>query len=369
MPTLFDLFKKYTSEKYPEFQFFQFKDEKVFVGMIEEKLREKGILAARDQFNDMEMEEILSKCGEVYDTKMTVEPDPDVLDPNFKVIINKKMMSKFSFCHHCEKFILEGKVQKCSGCQTTYHYNGQCNPVPYCYPCRNAIPANKELDYIWPLELFKERRRPFLTRPKKLPDIVDRSLFDAARDQILTKGNHFIHSGKYTTRNHLKRDFIFFPSFNKELIRLAKKDEELIEQFREEVFLSPIMIAQVPGMGLGVIASRDIEALEFICFYAGDVINQAYANRHGLSEYNFQLSEGPEMTKTFSIIPTEYWSFGPILNHADGGKSNCRSLRFIGENGVEIIIFAEKPIRKGEQLLYDYNLGGGGHYETNGFKK
>jgi hypothetical protein len=57
-----------------------------------------------------------------------------------------------------------------------------------------------------------------------------------------------------------------------------------------------------------------------LTYNAGDIINQAYANRHCLSEYTFQLCEGPEMTKTFSIIPTEFWSFGPILNHADDGK-------------------------------------------------
>ncbi len=128
--------------------------------------------------------------------------------------------------------------------------------------------------------------------------------------------------------------------------------------------LSPIIITEIPGMGLGVVASRDIEAYEFICFYAGDIICQAYANRKGLSEYNFHFSDGPDMTKTFSIIPTEYWSFGPILNHGDQGQSNCRSFKYIGQYGIEIIIFAEKAIKRGEHLLYNYNLGGTGSYHT-----
>lgn len=162
----------------------------------------------------------------------------------------------------------------------------------------------------------------------------------------------------------MRKGFTFYPSFNKEIVRISKRDEELIEQFRNEIYLSPIMIEKIEGMGLGVIASRDIEAYEFICFYAGDIINQAYANRHDLSEYNFQYCDGPEMTKTFSIIPKEYWSFGPILNHANEGKSNCRSFKFIGEHGIEIIIFAEKPIKRGEQLFYNYNLGGKGAYNT-----
>ena len=63
---------------------------------------------------------------------------------------------------------------------------------------------------------------------------MDKKLYEMTKDQIISKrGNLSLNVGKYTTQNHLKRDFIFYPSFNKEIPRLSKRDEDLIDKFRQ----------------------------------------------------------------------------------------------------------------------------------------
>ena len=52
------------------------------------------------------------------------------------------------------------------------------------------------------------------------------------------------------------------------------------------------------------------------------------------------------MSKTFVICPKEYWSFGPKINHGGQDKANCRSMKFIGDRGIEVIIVANKKFIK-----------------------
>lgn len=117
-----------------------------------------------------------------------------------------------------------------------------------------------------------------MTKPK-LPELYDVKVYDDSIDEVLKhKGRYFDILGKYTTINHYRRDFIFYPTYNQNIKRLGEEDEKIMESFHNENFLSPIEITKIYGMGLGAVASRDIEKYEFLCFYSGDIINQAYAN-------------------------------------------------------------------------------------------
>lgn len=133
--------------------------------------------------------------------------------------------------------------------------------------------------------------------------------------------------------------------------------------YHHDMYYPPILIGNDPQMGKGIFAYRDIKAHEFICFYAGDIINQAYVNAKMSDTYSFEYCRGPSMSTTFVICPHEYWSFGPILNYTKLKKANCQSLKYITDKGIEVIIYATKDIKKGEQLLYDYNAGKKGDYK------
>lgn len=88
-----------------------------------------------------------------------------------------------------------------------------------------------------------------------------------------------------------------------------------------------------------------------------------------LDEYSFEFCQGPSMSTTFVIRPIEYWSFGPILNYTKIGKANCQTLKCMTERGIEVIIYSTKDIKKGSQLLYDYNAGKKGSYPIQNLKK
>lgn len=89
--------------------------------------------------------------------------------------------------------------------------------------------------------------------------------------------------GNYTTRLHLRKGFTFLPSFNTDIRRLCPRDEEIVNRFRDGSFVSPLIVEKVENMGYCLITTRKILKREFLCFYAGDVISQAYATTQGLS--------------------------------------------------------------------------------------
>jgi SET domain-containing protein len=108
-----------------------------------------------------------------------------------------------------------------------------------------------------------------------------------------------------------------------------------------------IYAARSPIAGMGCFAARDFKEGETIGDYTGEIIDQAEADKR---------YDGREMTYLFDIDNGRYidgdTDDNPIkyINHSCEG--NCES----DQDGDHIWIYALRPIVKGEELAYDYNL-------------
>lgn len=111
----------------------------------------------------MEKDELLSKLGQIYEIKKMTDPEPNLLSTELIAKMTIERCNKYNICSYCQELILDGKVFECPACLTLYHYNGFCNPVPFCYPCKSDLQLLKDFDYAWPQELFQKRSKSFLT--------------------------------------------------------------------------------------------------------------------------------------------------------------------------------------------------------------
>lgn len=73
------------------------------------------------------------------------------------------------------------------------------------------------------------------------------------------------------------------------------------------------------------------------------------------------------------IKPQKYTNIARFINGANNSdphrnkKINVESSRFAICGRPTLLLFAKREIEKGESLIYDYNAGGLGMYETEGF--
>ena len=76
-----------------------------------------------------------------------------------------------------------------------------------------------------------------------------------------------------------------------------------------------------------------------------------------------KLKNGATPESSIIITVLKHASLGPLLNHPDDGKPNCKVIRLYVFEMVRVLIYTCKNIRKDDELTYDYNSGNC-HYPT-----
>ena len=179
--------------------------------------------------------------------------------------------------------------------------------------------------------------------------------------------------GEPTRRYHFYQGFKFFPNFNRDVCLLTKKEQEIIEDWQAEKIHTSVEIfkCEEEEKGLGVRAAFDIEAGEFLSLYCGnnisylgDVVPRCFG---GTTEYAFQYCFGPLASQDFNIVPQKNWSIGPFLNYGGSQRRNVSTIKGATEKEIVVVLYASRAIRKGEELLYDYN-GAMEAYNTKGWE-
>ena len=116
-----------------------------------------------------------------------------------------------------------------------------------------------------------------------------------------------------------------------------------------------VLLARSTIQGLGLFASRDIERNEFIIEYLGQLIRNEVGNRRERL-YETQ-SRGIYMFRAddnWIVDATMYGGLARYINHSC--EPNCIAEVIIYDNQKRIIIIANRLIKKGEELTYDYKL-------------
>ncbi|KAH9287214.1 Histone-lysine N-methyltransferase trr [Echinococcus granulosus] len=116
-----------------------------------------------------------------------------------------------------------------------------------------------------------------------------------------------------------------------------------------------VLLARSKIQGLGLFASRDIEKNEFIIEYLGQLIRNEVGNRRERL-YESQ-SRGIYMFRAddnWIVDATMYGGLARYINHSC--EPNCIAEVILYDNQKRIIIIANRLIKKGEELTYDYKL-------------
>jgi hypothetical protein len=106
--------------------------------------------------------------------------------------------------------------------------------------------------------------------------------------------------------------------------------------------------------GWGAYAGEDIERNDFISEYTGEVISQEEADRRGNVYDKLNMSYLFTINDDQVVDATRKGNFAKFINH-NKENPNCFVRILQVESDHKIGIFANKPIKMGEELTFDYN--------------
>jgi len=157
--------------------------------------------------------------------------------------------------------------------------------------------------------------------------------------------------------------------FEKERVKrsLMAKAEKLLSKphFRQQnswmkaLFEEPFLAKKAPPIylafidrhiGYGLFAEKDIVRMTYIGEYVG-VVRRRSKKQDRTNSYIFSCTVGPKETP-YVIDAKERGNYVRFINHQVG--PNCTSRWMIVDGLSHVIIYANKTIKKGEQLTYDY---------------
>ncbi|MCL4419524.1 SET domain-containing protein-lysine N-methyltransferase [Patescibacteria group bacterium] len=146
----------------------------------------------------------------------------------------------------------------------------------------------------------------------------------------------------------------------KKIEKLYKKGELTRQQlwfgayFRKEIeslFIPDIEIRYIPSiLGYGIFATRDFAKMEFIAQYSGIVRKARRSDRTNAYCFEYTLANG--VKTPFTIDAQDQGGIGRLINHSEipNLQSSLATIDFINY----IILITSRPVKKGEQLCYDY---------------
>jgi len=106
--------------------------------------------------------------------------------------------------------------------------------------------------------------------------------------------------------------------------------------------------------GFGLYAGENIDMHEFVGEYKGEIITKEEGERRGAVYEHQKLSYLFTLNTTQEIDSTYFGNKIRFINHAGNSKNNLYPRIFFVGGVHRIALFAERPIRTGEELFFDY---------------
>jgi len=117
-------------------------------------------------------------------------------------------------------------------------------------------------------------------------------------------------------------------------------------------YAPPVMVKWIDSsIGWGVFAAKDLAAKDYIGEYTG-YLRKRKKRLDQKNSYCFEYLIGESEDTPFTIDAQDRGNFCRFVNHSD--KANCDPMLIFSEGIMRVILYANKPISKGEQIAYDY---------------
>lgn len=117
-----------------------------------------------------------------------------------------------------------------------------------------------------------------------------------------------------------------------------------------------VSVIKTEKKGFGLRADTDLQPQDFIFEYIGEVINEAVFRRRthqyhdeGIKHFYFM-----SLTKNVFVDATKKGNLGRFCNHSC--NPNCYVDKWVVGDKLRMGIFAERPIKAGEELVFNYNV-------------
>lgn len=108
--------------------------------------------------------------------------------------------------------------------------------------------------------------------------------------------------------------------------------------------------------GAGLFAAEDIKKNELIDKYIGEVIEKEEVERRSTINIPFERNYAFELDDYYDIDATKYGNKMRYINHSSFGYENCYARNVIVRGNTEILFYAKRDIKKGEEIYLDYHM-------------
>ena len=124
--------------------------------------------------------------------------------------------------------------------------------------------------------------------------------------------------------------------------------------FRQELLAQPFPAVSLQwidaGMGWGVFAEKDFAPMEFIAEYTGVVRRRT--KEDSKNSYCFEYLILPDEPTDYLIDAADRGNIARYINHKSSPNLSSAMIAYMDVS--HIILYTSKPIKKGEELSYDY---------------
>lgn len=127
------------------------------------------------------------------------------------------------------------------------------------------------------------------------------------------------------------------------------------QRFQQQQYAN-VAVIQTEKKGFGLRAESDLHANDFIFEYIGEVINEAHFRRRmiqydeeGIKHFYFM-----SLSKGEFVDATKKGNLGRFCNHSC--NPNCYVDKWVVGDKLRMGIFAERNIKAGEELVFNYNV-------------
>ncbi|CAK5094347.1 unnamed protein product [Meloidogyne enterolobii] len=144
---------------------------------------------------------------------------------------------------------------------------------------------------------------------------------------------------------------LYFRNCNEQHTLLITQYREMKKEWKENIYLARSKI-----QGLGLYAKRDLDMNQMIIEYLGEMIRNEVCEmrqkryiEQNRGEYMFRIDVDWVVDATMAGGLARY------INHSCDPNCGTKILTINDES--KIVIFANRPIKAGEELTYDYQCG------------
>ena len=108
--------------------------------------------------------------------------------------------------------------------------------------------------------------------------------------------------------------------------------------------------------GAGLYAAEDIKKNELIGEYIGEVIEKEEVERRSIINIPFDRNYAFELDAFYDIDATKYGNKLRYINHSSFGYENSYARNVIVRGNTQILFYAKRDIKKGEEIYLDYHM-------------